>query len=303
MIAAVCMVLSFTACENDDKAYIDEDVELQSAPIYLSATVSTPAGTLLPTRATHSESQYITPTVVPGDVGVHFIAVGSPSAQKAYSSVYTYSPSGSNLTLTSGSQPYFPCTATGQVVVVAWYPRSATSTGVISNFTVQTDQSTTEGYTASDLMTASTTAANATTTGKTIPLVFNHQMAQLQVSFYNRYSPYVVLTPQITVTGVYLDQGLTTKGTITVTTSAFNGEKYDVLVPPQTLKAGQTLLTFFFNGKRWKYDLPTDLELKAGNTYPIVCTLTAENLTVPEGGASGADPKTADAKAHSFTNE
>lgn len=291
LLFVLTCVMALSSCSEDIP--LDEKEGGRPSAISLTATVSSS----LSTRASHSDSRYTTPSVVPGDVGVHFEAVGSTTAQSIYADAYTYSPSGSNLILKTGSQPYFPNTSTGQVKVTAWYPRSASQNGTISNFTVSTDQSSSSGYTASDLMTATAMASSTTTAGKTIPLVFKHQMAQLQVSFINKTSTSAI-TPAITVTGVYLDQNCTTKGNVIVTRTGSGMTKYDVLVPPQTITSGKTLLTIINGSQRWQYVTAGLLTLKAGNTYPIVCTLTAANASTGENGAGGADPRTADAKAH-----
>lgn len=286
--------MGLTACDDTSQQAIETD---EPVAIRLSATVSEP----IATRATHSSSKYTTPTVVPGTIGVHFVAIGSAAAQSAYALSYTYTPNGSSLLLKSGTQPYFPNTPTGQVLVMAWYPESASTNGTINNFIVMTNQSDITGYTASDLMTASATASSTTTAGKTIPLDFKHQMAQLQVTFVNKSGSTVY--PTITITDVYLDKKLTTKGSVIARTSSIENIRYDAVIPPQTIAADHTLITLTTStGKKWTYVTPQQLTLKAGNSYYIHCTITADNASTGDDGAGGADPKTADAKQHNIPN-
>ena len=182
------------------------------------------------------------------------------------------------------------------MTITAWYPASASPNGTIPNFTVQTDQSNFSRYTVSDLMTSTIIANSKSTAGKTVNLVFVHRMAQLRITFVDKTGNAV--KPAITVNNVCLDVNKTKTGSITASTSANSGTTYDVLVPPQTIAAGTTLVTFATSsGKKWSYVTDKGLALTAGNSYPITCTLTPVSITTGEGDASGADPKGADAKS------
>ena len=74
----------------------------------------------------------------------------------------------------SGTAPYYPLDNTN-VDIVAYYPSFAGTT-----FSIRSDQSTNDGYMASDLLFAS--VANQEKTSTAVPLVFNHKMAKVVVT-------------------------------------------------------------------------------------------------------------------------
>ena len=173
---------------------------------------------------------------------------------------YVYSFSGtagsSSTTLTTSGQPYFPAKVNA-VDVYAHYPNVTLSNGSYA-FTVQQDQTSTDDYLQSDLMTADCTQASRQLTNGSwqvteAALRFKHQMAKIVIRArsedtdyikvntvtLNRAKPTTTLTYQNGAYSVSAEATGTAANMPIITGSAHTTEQEGaVLIPPQTFTAG-----------------------------------------------------------------
>lgn len=182
------------------------------------------------------------------------------------------------LALPAGEKQYFPASG-NSVDIYAFHPAGSPST-----YAVQTDQSTADGYKASDLMWASLTGLTSSNTPEQCVLNFRHKLSKISVQLVKGDFDDDLLA-QATVTLGTND--LVTSGTFTQATGAFESDdsgtgtitmatnagtaKYAAIVVPQSMTGKKiniitddatrsyTILTpAFLPGKRYTYVLTVD---------------------------------------------
>jgi formylglycine-generating enzyme required for sulfatase activity len=152
-----------TACSNDE----DQQLADGRVPITLSAAeMQLNAFTTRSAADTALNKNYI-------ETGQTVRVRVSNTGQNSWTD-YNFSTGEGGTMTVSGTAPYYPMDNT-HVDIVAYYPSFAGT-----SFTVRTDQSTNDGYMASDLLFAS--KSNQEKTNGTVPLQFEHKMAKVVVT-------------------------------------------------------------------------------------------------------------------------
>ena len=152
-----------TACSNDE----DQQLADGRVPITLSAAeMQLNAFTTRSAADTAINKNYI-------ETGQTVRVRVSNTGQNSWTD-YNFSTGEGGTMTVSGTAPYYPMDNT-HVDIVAYYPSFAGT-----SFTVRSDQSTNDGYMASDLLFAS--KSNQEKTNGTVPLQFEHKMAKVVVT-------------------------------------------------------------------------------------------------------------------------
>lgn len=208
----------------------------------------------------------------------------------------------------------YECTASGFTAdKEAYYPADKSKCDFISYYpyqeagiakgkqsidiTVRTDQSTTEGYNASDFMTAHVNYVSSAK--KSVELSYVHQLCQLSIRIKGNNGYDINLlkksNPSVRVNGTYTEatydfdskefsspgnrQGIVPNGEWKVDNSVLTGKKS--LLIPQTITAESEILTLSVDSKRYECRLTENYELRSG----AACELTL--LYDPIVGISG----------------
>lgn len=298
-------VLLLAGCTADEQAALEERTPVKLTVAQLSVEPTTRAGTAIQgTQLDEGESFYV---YFPENVSVG-------EATSDCHTIFTVSDAEGNTTPTT--QPYFTPGQT-TATVHAYYPATITNTTYnVQNylnqgdaektqfFKVATDQSTEEGYKASDLMyaTAELTKTGSTVTGN---LVFQHRMAKFTANV--TAGTGIAAIKRISITCGYLAIAVTDPLTCTLSPYymneiadnynidpilMFNGSATTVnasaLIPPQTIY-GSFLKIVTDQG-----DVTYALEPKAlasGKTYTLNITVNraAIDTTVPITGWTDTD--------------
>lgn len=229
---------------------------------------------------------------------------------------YVYSFSGtagsSSTMLTTAGQPYFPAKV-NSVDVYGHYPNVALSNGSYT-FTVQQDQTSTDNYLKSDLMTADCVQAsrqlsNGAWQVTEAALRFKHQMAKIVIRArsedtdyikvntvtLNRAKPTTTLTYQNGVYSVSTEATGTAVNMPIITGSAHTTEQVSaVLIPPQTYTEG-TLVTVNVQykdpaqeGSQWvsrnlTFSFTDTKRFDGGCVYTMDITVGVEFITLNNG--------------------
>lgn len=286
---AFCAGMAFisSSCSNDDSTPIqpNPNSDVHRVPIAISSTLDG----LTVTRAGESNTGSTAPKNLPGDCGVLFKPTTSTYSAVGFSTMYTYTPSGAALNLKTGSTPYYPATSDGKVNIRGWYPASVCK-GIGSGnttFTVESDQSSATGYTASDLMIACVDGQAPTTSSVNLPFV--HKLAKVTVVL--KLGSGVTGTPVITMKGVKPSVTFNIENVSSITSLQASGTAKDILlsmnnsdskgysavIPAQAFSAGATLFTINMSGgKSYTYTIPTGSTQRfvAGKQNVFTFTLT-----------------------------
>ena len=254
---ALASALTLAACQNTED--VQQQVVEQRIPIELRQQALT-----------------ITETRAAQNLNDGYIAEGQTVAVKISGddTVYKFT-TGTNGAMTAPEpRPCYP--SEGTIDITAYYPSTAGET-----FTVATDQSTDNGYQASDLMFASKTGQEKTTNA--VELEFEHKLSKFSVN--------VTAKDGITVSSITLNgvKPTVTFNTATGAVGEATGEAANIVVaksaatgaaviPAQTLE-GQTLDIVTSAGT---INYPINKTFAASNVYTVNLTvqLTGVNPTV-----------------------
>ena len=147
-------------------------------------------------------------------------------------------------------------------------PYTAT-TGRQMNYTVETDQTTSNALAKSDFCTAYT----GLTSAMNVPLVFQHRMSRVRVSVTGEHLMGNVTKVILKDVWLTLSVNLNTdnyastndrQGTIIMQQSANDKNTFYAIIPPQTLPASRTFLVATVNGQDMNVDFTTDEILTSG---------------------------------------
>lgn len=159
----------------------------------------------------------------------------------------------------------------------AIYPYS-TNLSSDFNFAVNLDQSTTSGYSTSDLMVASTDAVNSTTP----TLSFNHKFSNVIINITESDVP--LSNVSVSFQALYNAScninkneytGINSSSSITAASNGTNS--YKVILPPQTIAAGSEFAVITISGVNYVWTLSETLSFKSGIQYSY-------DLTVKDSG-------------------
>lgn len=203
-------------------------------------------------------------------IGVSAFSDAALSSATAENVLYTYN--GSSFTSTT------PIAYTEGVSAAfrAIYPYAA-DMATTYTFDIESDQSVSGAYTASDLMVAATEL-----TDSAVPaLSFNHMLSQINVSLTSEIGSIASAVVKVaTATSVSCDfaaetfEGTGSVGEVTATPNGTN--YYSAIVAPQTLTAGTTLVTVTVAGEDYTAVLTSDLTLASGVSYLYEATITSD---------------------------
>ena len=253
--AAAVLLLAATACTQDDLG--GGTLPEGEYPLVIRATglqaVATPAST----RAT-----------VDGDwQGVQTVALSVGGTVKEYDVTASDADGYQSATLSSDTDPFW-WTSREDITVSAWWPYGTTMPDVV----VKADQSTKEGFEGSDFI-----FAEAQTVQFDNPtLEFSHRTARITVLLKPGDGIPSVTGANVSVTGLGTDNG----NPATIKTYAPDGDTYEALTAPQTVKANTPFIQVDLGGGTYYFRPKNDVVLAAGSRYTYTVNVNATGLTL-----------------------
>ena len=250
--AATVLLFAATACTQDD---LGGGTLLEGEyPLVIRATglqaVATPAS-----RAT-----------VDGDwQGVQTVALSVGGTVKEYDVTASDADGYKTATLSSDTDPFW-WTSREDITVSAWWPYGTTMPDVV----VKADQSTKEGFEGSDFI-----SAEAQTVQFDHPMLeFSHRTARITVLLKPGDGIPSVTGADVSVTGLSTDNG----NPATIKTYAPDGDTYEALTAPQTVKANTPFIQVDLGGGTYYFRPHSDVVLAAGSRYTYTVSVTAKGL-------------------------
>lgn len=251
--AATVLLFAATACTQDDLG--GSTLPEGEYPLVIRATglqaVATPAST----RAT-----------VDGNwQGVQTVALSVGGTVKEYDVTASDTDGYRSATLSSDTDPFW-WTSREDITVSAWWPYGTTMPDVV----VKADQSTKEGFEGSDFITA-----EAQTVQFDNPtLEFSHRTARITVLLKPGDGIPSVTGADVYVTGLGTDNS----NPATIRTYAPDGDTYEALTAPQTVKANTPFIQVDLGGGTYYFRPHSDVVLAAGSRYTYTVSVTAKGL-------------------------
>ena len=251
--AATVLLFAATACTQDDLG--GGTLPEGEYPLVIRATglqaVATPAST----RAT-----------VDGDwQGVQTVALSVGGTVKEYDVTASDADGYKTAILSSDTDPFW-WTSREDITVSAWWPYGTTMPDVV----VKADQSTKEGFEGSDFI-----SAEAQTVQFDNPtLEFGHRTARITVLLKPGDGIPSVTGANVSVTGLGTDNG----NPATIKTYAPDGDTYEALTAPQTVKANTPFIQVDLGGGTYYFRPQSDVVLEAGSRYTYTVSVTAKGL-------------------------
>ncbi len=150
-------------------------------------------------------------------------------------------------------------------------------------FDVETDQYTSNGYTLSDLCTASTSATDATL----VPLKFNHRLTKLTIDLQGDNWPSGEMELRINnvYTSIQIDLNnltFTPTGNRQNIECATNGTRsFKVILPPQQIEGGTDFATLTIGGTPYNITITDDTDLDSGVQFDMKINMN-ENYEIVE---------------------
>ena len=253
--AATVLLFAATACTRDDLG--GGTLPEGEYPLVIRATglqaVATPAST----RAT-----------VDGDwQGVQTVALSVGGTVKEYDVTASDADGYKTAILSSDTDPFW-WTSREDITVSAWWPYGTTMPDVV----VKADQSTKEGFEGSDFI-----SAKAQTVQFDHPMLeFSHRTARIKVLLKPGDGIPSVTGANVSVTGLGTDNG----NPATIRTYAPDGNTYEALTAPQTVKANTPFIQVDLGGGTYYFRPHSDVVLEAGNRYTYTVSVNATGLTL-----------------------
>ena len=253
--AATVLLFAATACTQDDLG--GSTLPEGEYPLVIRATglqaVATPAST----RAT-----------VDGDwQGVQTVAVEMGGTVKQYNVTTSDADGYKTATLSSDTDPFW-WTSRADITVSAWWPYGTTMPDVV----VKADQSTKEGFEGSDFI-----SAKAQTVQFDHPMLeFSHRTARITVLLKPGDGIPSVTGANVSVTGLGTDNG----NPATIKTYAPDGDTYEALTAPQTVKANTPFIQVDLGRGTYYFRPQSDVVLEAGSRYTYTVNVNATGLTL-----------------------
>lgn len=253
--AATVLLFAATACTQDDLG--GSTLPEGEYPLVIRATglqaVATPAST----RAT-----------VDGNwQGVQTVALSVGGTVKEYDVTASDTDGYRSAILSSDTDPFW-WTSREDITVSAWWPYGTTMPDVV----VKADQSTKEGFEGSDFI-----SAKAQTVQFDHPMLeFSHRTARITVLLKPGDGIPSVTGADVSVTGLGTDNG----NPATIKTYAPDGDTYEALTAPQTVKANTPFIQVDLGGGTYYFRPHSDVVLAAGSRYTYTVNVNATGLTL-----------------------
>lgn len=206
-----------------------------------------------------------------------------------------------------GTPPYFP-TSGNAVSIYAYYPETVGTVGSLvtcvlpAEFAVQTDQSTADGYKASDLMYAEPATNPVARTEESIPLPFAHKLSKIVVQLkgdgngvqtsdlvgatvtMKAMTSAPVSTACVATSQTWTSADATDVNMGTVAVNATDATVYETaaIVVPQTIAANSAdvFTITLTNGSVYQYTPAKALTIAATTAYQFVFTLSRTAVSV-----------------------
>lgn len=263
--AATVLLFAATACTRDDLG--GGTLPEGEYPLVIRATglqaVATPAST----RAT-----------VDGDwQGIQTVALSVGGTVKQYNVTASDADGYRSATLSSDTDPFW-WTSREDITVSAWWPYGTTMPDVV----VKADQSTKEGFEGSDFISAEAQAVQFDHP----MLEFSHRTARITVLLKPGDGITSVTGADVSVTGLGTDNG----NPATIKTYAPDGNTYEALAAPQTVKANTPFIQVDLGGGNFYFRPQNDVVLEAGNRYTYTVRVNATGLTLEGCTIGGWEP-------------
>ena len=253
--AATVLLFAATACTQDDLG--GSTLPEGEYPLVIRATglqaVATPAST----RAT-----------VDGNwQGVQTVALSVGGTVKEYDVTASDADGYKTAILSSDTDPFW-WTSREDITVSAWWPYGTTMPDVV----VKEDQSTKAGFEGSDFI-----SAKAQTVQFDHPMLeFSHRTARITVLLKPGDGIPSVTGANVSVTGLGTDNG----NPATIKTYAPDGDTYEALTAPQTVKANTPFIQVDLGGGTYYFRPKNDVVLAAGSRYTYTVNVNATGLTL-----------------------
>ena len=257
-MAVILLNCCFFACSGEDEEVFDNDKVKDKTVVNLNSKIVSISG------ATDQGLQ--STQIVEGQkVGVTITGVAAVHKNVAWTV-------GKNGSLNNtGAAAYW---GTTNATVTAYHPYHSTYTGTDQTFTVNTDQSTEEGYLNSDLLWASTTASSA---ANPVTLNFSHKLSQINVTLVND-GNIDMSEATIILCGTNIATGFNpqTGELYAVTESIADIKAYvttesthtaSAMIVPQSLKEGSEFIEISVGEEDYYYTLPEDQVFESGKAY------------------------------------
>ena len=251
---AAVLLLAATACTQDELA---DGTRLPEGeyPLIINATGLSVEATPASTRAT-----------VDGDWdGVTSVALSVGGMVKEYS-VTTTDTEKKTATLSRENDPCDPIT------VSAWWPFDNADITQMPAVKVAGDQSKLTDYQKSDFI----SAENQTVQFDNPTLEFSHRTARITVLLKPGAGITSVSGANVSVTGLGTDNG----NPATIKTYAPDGDTYEALTAPQTVKANTPFIQVDLGGGTYYFRPKSDVVLAAGSRYTYTVNVNATGLTL-----------------------
>lgn len=269
--AAAVLLFAATACTRDDLG--GGTLPEGEYPLVIRAT-GLQAVAIPVSRAT-----------VDGDwQGVQTVTLSVDGTVKEYDVTASDADDYKTATLSSDTDPFW-WTSREDITVSAWWPYGTTMPDVV----VKADQSTQTAFEGSDFI-----SAEAQTVQFDNPtLEFSHRTARITVLLKPGDGITSVTGADVSVTGLGTDNG----NPATIRTYEADGDTYEALTAPQTVKANTPFIQVDLGGGTYYFRPKSDVVLAAGSRYTYTVKVNATGLTLAGceigkwddgGGESGA---------------
>ena len=267
--AATALLIALTACTQDELAD-DNRLPEGEYPVVIRATG-------LSVEATPQAAPSTRATVDGDWQGVQTVAVEMGGTVKQYNVMASDADGYKTATLSSDTDPFW-WTSREDITVSAWWPYGTTMPDVV----VKADQSTREGFEGSDFISAEAQAVqfdNPT-------LEFSHRTARITVLLKPGDGITSVTGADVSVTGLSTDNS----NPATIRTYEADGDTYEALTAPQTVKANTPFIQVDLGGGTYYFRPKSDVVLEAGNRYTYTVKVNATGLTLEGCTIGGWEP-------------
>ena len=257
--AATALLIALTACTQDELAD-DNRLPEGEYPVVIRATG-------LSVEATPQAAPSTRATVDGDWQGVQTVAVEMGGTVKQYNVMASDADGYKTATLSSDTDPFW-WTSREDITVSAWWPYGTTMPDVV----VKADQSTKEGFEGSDFI-----SAEAQTVQFDNPtLEFSHRTARITVLLKPGDGITSVTGADVSVTGLGTDNS----NPATIRTYEADGDTYEALTAPQTVKANTPFIQVDLGGGTYYFRPKSDVVLAAGSRYIYTINVNATGLTL-----------------------
>ena len=255
--AATVLLFAATACTQDELAD-DNRLPEGEYPVVIRATG-------LSVEAT-PQAAPSTRAIVDGNWdGVTSVALSVGGTVKEYDVTASDADGYKTAILSSDTDPFW-WTSREDITVSAWWPYGTTMPDVV----VKADQSTKDGFEGSDFI-----SAEAQTVQFDHPMLeFSHRTARITVLLKPGDGIPSVTGADVSVTGLSTDNG----NPATIKTYAPDGDTYEALTAPQTVKANTPFIQVDLGGGTYYFRPHSDVVLAAGSRYTYTVSVTAKGL-------------------------